>query len=58
MTRCLKLYTPLTKLFFRIESEEEIVDLNIDNGKKSKRLLTVIGGMMSTYADGWANGNN
>ena len=34
------------------------MDLNIDNGKKSKRLLTVIGGLMSTYTDGWANGNN
>eukprot|EP00091_Calanus_sinicus_P015082 TRINITY_DN32982_c0_g1_i1.p1 TRINITY_DN32982_c0_g1~~TRINITY_DN32982_c0_g1_i1.p1 ORF type:complete len:194 (+),score=38.50 TRINITY_DN32982_c0_g1_i1:26-583(+) len=29
---------------------------NIDNGKKSKRLLTVIGGLMATYANGWANG--
>jgi len=40
----------------KIESKDQVVDLNIDNGKKSKRLLTVIGGMMSTYANGWANG--
>eukprot|EP00092_Neocalanus_flemingeri_P058871 GFUD01070264.1.p1 GENE.GFUD01070264.1~~GFUD01070264.1.p1 ORF type:complete len:935 (-),score=111.94 GFUD01070264.1:1839-4643(-) len=40
----------------KVETMDKVVDLNIDNGKKSKRLLTVIDGLMSTYANGWANG--
>ena len=41
---------------FRTEFAEEIIDLSIDNGKKSKRLLTVIENFNSVISNGWANG--
>lgn len=41
---------------FRTEFTEEIIDLSIDNGKKSKRLLTVIENFNSVISNGWANG--
>lgn len=37
-------------------TSEEIVDMSIDNGKKSKRLLTVIENFHSVISDGWVNG--
>ena len=41
---------------FRTEFAEEIIDLSIDNGKKSKRLLSVIENFNSVISNGWANG--
>jgi len=37
-------------------TSEEIVDMSIDNGKKSKRLLTVIENFHSVISEGWVNG--
>lgn len=55
-----KLYKlPLYKslhLHFSAATSEEIVDMSIDNGKKSKRLLTVIENFHSVISDGWVNG--
>lgn len=41
---------------FRTDFAEEIIDLSIDNGKKSKRLLSVIENFNSVISNGWANG--
>ena len=41
---------------FRTETSNEILDLSIDNGKKSKRLLTVIEDFNSIISGGWVNG--
>ena len=49
-----------SKLIFvhRTETTDEIIDLSIDNGKKSKRLLTVIENFNSVISDGWVNGKS
>jgi len=44
------------KYNIKTEFSEEIIDLSIDNGKKSKRLLSVIENFNSVISNGWANG--
>ena len=43
---------------FRTETSQAVTGLRIDNGKKSKRLLTVIDidDSSSVISDGWVNG--
>jgi len=40
----------------RVEAEDEVTAITIDNGKRSKRLLTVIPGLERNFAEGWSNG--
>ena len=51
-------YQILEITIFRTETSQEVTGLRIDNGKKSKRLLTVIDidDSSSVISDGWVNG--
>merc|ERR1719429_527558 len=40
----------------RVEAGDQVTAITIDNGKRSKRLLTVIPGLERNFAMGWSNG--
>jgi len=44
------------KYNIRVENMDSVTGITIDNGKKSRRLLSVVEGLEAGYNNGWANG--